>query len=180
MSKLFNIPIEEVNAYKPSDFEKYGYLWDIRDEEPFNRNLNNYGYSKVIFKDSIKSRTTYTHGDSLGMKGMPLEKLAKPSKIGTINESYLRNLKLMKSNQGRTFLSKLWKDPHLELSKNYDNINKFIKDKQYDYNEAQLHGNLTYKDIDYIIIPKDKLTNSLESLLKKKKIKYKLGDNSHG
>ncbi|QNQ80792.1 minor capsid protein [Lactobacillus sp. PV034] len=173
-ANLFNIPMEEVNNYKSIDFEKYGYLWDSRDDEPFNRNLNQYGSSKIIFKDSIKSRTTYNHGDSLGIKGMPLEKLAKPSKIGTINESYLRNLKFMKSNQGRTFLSKLWKDPYLELNENYDNINKFIKNKQYDYNEAQLHGHLTYKDIDYIIIPKDELTESLEKLLKNKKIKYKL------
>lgn len=114
------------------------------------------------------------------MKGTLLDSLAIPSKIGDINESYLRSLKLMKSNQGRTFLSKLWKDPHLELNKSYDNINKFIKAQNSDYNEAQIHGNLTYKDISYIIISQNELTESLEKLLKKKKIKYKLGDAADG
>ena len=67
--KLFNIPKKDVDKFKPSDFEKYGYLWDHRENEPIDNALNQYGDVIIVFKKDIKTKTTYFHGDSLGIKG---------------------------------------------------------------------------------------------------------------
>ena len=74
---------------------------------------------------------------------------------------------------------KVWDDPSRKLSKDYTSINQFIKNKAKDYTEAQIRGKLTVDSIDYLEIPKDKLTNSLVKKLKESNIKYRVRGDSN-
>lgn len=177
--KLFNIPKKDVDKFKPSDFEKYGYLWDHRENEPIDNALNQYGDVIIVFKKDIKTKTTYFHGDSLGIKGSLNQSLNRTAKIGEPNPSYLRNLWRFDADDGSRMKQKVWNDPSRKLSKDYTSINQFIKNKAKDYTEAQIHGKLTVDSIDYLEIPKDKLTNSLVKKLKESNIKYKVRGDSN-
>ena len=177
--KLFNIPKKDVDKFKPSDFEKYGYLWDHRENEPIDNALNQYGDVIIVFKKDIKTKTTYFHGDSLGIKGSLNQSLNRAAKIGEPNPSYLRNLWRFDADDGSRMKQKVWDDPSRKLSKDYTSINQFIKNKAKDYTEAQIRGKLTVDSIDYLEIPKDKLTNSLVKKLKESNIKYRVRGDSN-
>lgn len=173
-AKLFNLSPKEINDLKPSEFEKYGYLWDTRDKEPESNILDQYGNTKIIFKKEIRDRTTYFHGDSLGIKGSLSQELNRPAKLGAPNPSYLRSMWKFKANDGSRMKQKLWRDPSRKLSDDYTNINQFLQDPSRFYNEAQIHGPLAKNDIKLMIIPKDELTKSLKQKLEQKGIKYKV------
>lgn len=179
-AKLFNLSPKEMNNLKPNEFEKYGYLWDNRDKEPDYSVLDPYGSTKVIFKNEIRDRITYFHGDSLGLGKYSLnQELNRAAKLGEPNPSYLRSMWKFKADDGLNMGQKLWRDPNRKLSDDYTNINQFLKDPSKFYNEAQIHGSLTKKDIELIIISKEELTKTLQQKLKQDGIKYKVIGGNH-
>lgn len=106
---------------KPSDFPLYGYIDTTANG--FRPATSNYGDVKIIFKDSIKARTTITAGDSLGVfrrkeaVGTPL---LNPGKEGLDDNTW-----------------ELTHPPHAP----------------YGYIEAQIHGGIKLSDIESVSIP---------------------------
>lgn len=83
----------------------------------------------------------------------------------------LRNLWLFKADDNSKIKQKIWKDPSRKLSHEYTSINHFIKD----YTEAQIHGDLSANDVNYVLVPEEELTENLRNKLKEKGIKYEVG-----
>ncbi len=87
----------------------------------------------------------------------------------------LKNLWLFNSDDNSKIKQKIWNDTSRKLSHEYTTINHFIKDYKYDYTEAQIHGDLSANNINYVLVPKEELTENLRNKLKEKGIKYKVG-----
>ena len=107
------------------------------------------------------------------------QELNRAAKLGEPNPSYLRSMWKFKADDGLNMGQKLWRDPNRKLSDDYTNINQFLKDPSKFYNEAQIHGSLTKKDIELIIISKEELTKTLQQKLKQDGIKYKVIGGNH-
>lgn len=87
----------------------------------------------------------------------------------------LRNLWLFNADDNSKIKQKIWKDPSRKLSHEYTSINHFIKDYKCDYTEAQIHGDLSANDVNYVLVPEEELTENLRNKLKEKGIKYEVG-----
>ena len=64
----------------------------------------------------------------------------------------LRNLWLFNTDDNSKIKQKVWKDPSRKFSHEYTSINHFIKDYKYDYTEAQIHGDLSANDVNYVSV----------------------------
>jgi hypothetical protein len=102
-----------------------------QNKEAFYKFGENYGSAQIVLKDSVKSRTTYTIGDSL-------DTLQKPTPLGG---EFPRTFDLATTAQrGADYYRRTGK-PIYEDANWWNGI----------YIEAQVHGAITLKDIEKII-----------------------------
>ena len=137
---LFNIPLEAKASSRPV----YGYLSN-KDLEMGMTGVKvaMYGDIKVILKDNVRDRSTFTMGDSLDRESMIF-----PSKLKDIKMYSFEGYDLIDIKDGglRTF---------------------------YSYPEVQIFGDIKLKDIKYIQLPKTLKNSGIVKSIKKKGIKIK-------
>lgn len=107
------------------DFPLYGYIATSKStsKDAFTPDAYYYGGVKIIFNDNVKSRTTITAGDSLGMFA---------NGVGTGSP-------LLKPTQD-------------SLDREVNKLTGLGRPSELDYIEAQIHGGLTVKDIEKVVI----------------------------
>ena len=137
---LFNIPLDAKANSRPI----YGYLSN-KDLETGMTGVKvaMYGDIKVVLKDSVRDKSTFTMGDSLDRESMLF-----PSKLKDIK---------MYSFEGYDLID--IKDGGLGMF--------------YSYPEVQIFGGIKLKDIKYIQLPKSLKNSGIAKSIKKKGIKIK-------
>lgn len=116
----------------PGERPKYGFLMGKDAEAHLRAGVpDQYGDATVVFKDSVRGRTTFTENDSLDSRGYRLPSpLGKPSHLsaypGTDLGSHMRALKPRGPASGHGFSAY--------------------------YDEAQYHGKLSVSDIQHVYL----------------------------
>lgn len=128
--------------------------------------LGQYGRIRIKFKDSVRSRTTFTIGDSIDDIGgnqahavFQPESLRNPSRLADY-PSY--NISLDKKDYN--YIGKSWQKDPLD----YVSVNK---KEGFEYWEAQIHRGVSTDDIEHIYFTKAPDTATKE-LLRQSKIKW--------
>lgn len=125
---VFGIDKDMPDKYRPF----YGFLDNI--DPNSNDAANSYGEVRVVFKDSVKSRTTWTNNDSLSQHRT--NACAPASGFGS-------DLTDLYATQG-------YIKPYRTLSDRTPAQNAVFT---YVYNEAQIHGGLPVSDIEHVVLP---------------------------
>ena len=147
---FFNYPADLNPDLRPI----YGYMSGKNTEKGRN-SLTQYGDISIIFKDSVKDRTTFNIGDSIDTTNGLTQAILQPVPVNDPNFRAAPIVRLMAET-----------GPLKTTDANPD---------QYSYNEAQIHEGVTVDDIKSVILRKGVSdSKKVISLLDKHNIDYKV------
>lgn len=153
----------EKMLYGRVENEKYGALIDKNLKSLNDSGLGGYGNVVIKFKDSVRGKSTWTMGDSLNYTKSGKQSPMMPS---SINKPKIESMGTQgKSGKSRKYPTK--GDAHIPMK-------SLSKKLGVSYVEVQMHGKLTYKDIDYVYISKKDYASIPQKM--RSKLKFRLLD----
>jgi len=147
--QLFGFPLDVDPKKRPT----YGAL--VEDLEGTVLSAD-YGDTVVIFKDSLKRRTTWVDGDSFDCKS----EVMRPSPLGKPSADSLPI--------GRMHRNIMEKEPFVDKSRKEllrDEIKTIGTKKHYDYTEVQIHGTVSTSDIAEVVFSREPSERLKEALM---------------
>jgi len=164
--------LDDFDAENVSHYPKYGFMAS-KDKFDFDKIFDyDYGDNVVVFKDTIRKRTTVTMGDSFNGNDLSLGGATPPSPLNKINEeSFYRTFRYTEGKDYQPFTYM------------FDDADKFMKSGHYkdlvkttraEYIEAQIYGELDLEDIDYIMTKTEGAKKAIESELRKAGVDIKV------
>ena len=148
-----------------TNFPKYGFVAS-KDKFDFDRIDDfKYGENIIVFKDSVRKRTTVTFGDSYNGNATSVGQSSPPSPINKINEeSFYRNFRHTTDTTYQASVNTFKEADDFMASAHYKDLLRVTKGE---YVEAQIYGKLTLEEVEYILVKTPASKKAIEAELRK-------------